>query len=157
MNLEDRIEWSRYYSELSRKCRFKECVFPDRSNCSNKIVKAHSIQKNKILTNISDNRMVTTFDSRRSFFSGNFEDIGIGEASTFFGFCNYHDTTIFSKIENEDYTSTLEQNFLHTYRAAAREYAIKRQSLCIWKNSIERAERENPSFLPFLVRKIYYS
>ncbi len=77
MPLNDRIEWSKHYSKLSRKCRFKGCVFPDPSNCSNKIVKAHSIQKNKILTNISNNGMVTTFDSRRSIFSGNFEDIGI--------------------------------------------------------------------------------
>jgi len=50
MTLRDKIEWSKHYSELSRKCRFKGCVFPDNSNCSNKIVKAHSIQKNRILS-----------------------------------------------------------------------------------------------------------
>ena len=153
MALKDRIEWSKHYSKLSRKCRFKGCVFPDHSNCSNKIIKAHSIQKNRILTNISYNGMVTTPDPRRSFFSGNFEEIGIGEASTFFGFCNLHDVTIFSKIENIDYSSTLEQNFLHAYRATAREYVIKKQALCIWQNSIERAKREHPSYLSFVGSK----
>lgn len=150
MALKDRIEWSKHHSELSRKCRFKGCVFPDHSNCSKKIVKAHSVQKNKILINISDNGIVTTIDFRRSIITNKFENVGIGEASTFFGFCNHHDTLIFSKIENEDYKGTLEQNFLHAYRACAREYVIKKQALCILQNSIERAAREEPSFLPFV-------
>ncbi len=136
------IEVSKNMAEMLKKCRFKECIFP---NCPIKVIKAHSIQKNKILNNISYNGMITTFDPRKSFVTGNFEEIGINTASTFFGFCNHHDTTIFSSIENFDYSNTLEQGFLFAYRACAWEYVAKRVSLCLDKELVERTK--NPIFM----------
>jgi hypothetical protein len=51
------------------------------------------------------------------------EDIGINEASTFEGFCNKHDTEVFSPIEanNIDYNN-MEHLFLLLYRSITREY-----------------------------------
>ena len=37
---------------------FKECIHPDKSTCSKTIISAHTIQNNKILSKISDNRKV---------------------------------------------------------------------------------------------------
>jgi len=145
MSKKKMVEFSKYYSELSKKCRFKKCVFPIESECSEKVVKAHSIQRSKILAYIADDGMVITFDPRRSFFTGNFEEIGIKSASTFSGFCNYHDTKIFSNIENQDYIGTLEQNFLFAYRACVREYVVKNEVLCIDKDLIQRTK--NPIFI----------
>lgn len=51
---EIQIELSKEVSILNRECIFKECVFPDHSNCSEKVIKAHSIQKNKILSRIAE-------------------------------------------------------------------------------------------------------
>ena len=48
----------RLYKEMRKKAQFKECIYPDKSCCSEKIIKAHSIQNNKILARISDNGKV---------------------------------------------------------------------------------------------------
>ena len=117
------IKFSRFYSELHRECKFKGCVFPDIS-CT-RISQAHSIQRNKILNHIATNGYVRSFDILKTLYTGDLEDIGIKKASSFFGFCNYHDTILFSEIENEDYKEKKEQNFLHAYRACAREFTAK--------------------------------
>jgi len=132
------IKISQVKSSLSRECQFKECVFPDHSNCSNKVIKSHSIQKNKILKHIAENGMVISVDSEDILFTHEFRKIGINSASTFFGFCNYHDAKIFSEIENEDYTGRIEQNFLHSYRACASEYVRSKVSVCLYEKAIER-------------------
>lgn len=55
--------------------------------------------------------------------------VGINNASTFTGFCSYHDGMIFSPLEQQEFVGTPEQNFLWTYRALCREfYAKKAQS-----------------------------
>ena len=46
------------YKSLRKEARFKECIHPNRSECSEKIISAHSIQNNKILAKISDNGKV---------------------------------------------------------------------------------------------------
>ena len=44
---EIQIELSKEISSFYRECNFRECVFPDQSSCSEKVIKAHSIQKNE--------------------------------------------------------------------------------------------------------------
>jgi len=160
---EIQIKISQVKSSLSRECQFKECVFPDHSNCSNKVIKSHSIQKNKILKHIAENGMVTSVDSKEILFTHEFGKIGINSASTFFGFCNYHDAKIFSEIENKEYASRIEQNFLHSYRACALEYVRSKVSVCIYEKAIERYhinpyEKMAPKRLKGLIRseKDYY-
>ena len=46
------------YKQLRKSAQFKECLYPDHSRCSEKIIKAHSIQNNTILSKISDNGKV---------------------------------------------------------------------------------------------------
>ena len=40
---------------MRKKSRIKECIHPDKAHCSERIIGAHSIQNNKILSKISDN------------------------------------------------------------------------------------------------------
>ncbi|KKN18285.1 hypothetical protein LCGC14_0957280 [marine sediment metagenome] len=48
------IEFSKLNSKINKKCRFTGCLFPDRTLCSSiSGIKAHSIQRNKILTSIN--------------------------------------------------------------------------------------------------------
>ena len=135
---EFQIEFNKLLSNLYKKCRFKGCVFPDKSNCSKKPIKAHSIQKNKILKHISINGMVISGDIQKTLFTQEFEEVGINSASVFFGFCNYHDTSIFSEIENQDYIENQEQNFLYAYRACALEYVKKIEASCLYKGILKR-------------------
>jgi len=136
---EIQIKISQVQSSLSRECQFKECVFPDHSYCSAKVIKSHSIQKNKILNHIAENGMVISVNSKKNIlFTNEFGKIGINSASTFFGFCNYHDAKIFSEIENKKYVGGIVQNFLHSYRACASEYVRSKVSVCIYEKAIER-------------------
>lgn len=135
---EFQIEFNKLLSNLFKKCRFKGCVFSDKSNCSKKPIKAHSIQKNKILKHISINGKVISGDIQKTLFTQEFEEVGINSASTFFGFCNYHDTSIFSEIENQDYIESQEQNFLYAYRACALEYVKKIEASCLYKAALKR-------------------
>lgn len=146
------IKFSKHRSKLSKKCRFKGCVFPDKSQCSKKIIKAHSIQMNKILNLIADNGMVVFFDGSRSIITNDFEEIGIKQASTFFGFCNHHDTTVFSNIENVDYYDTKEQNFLYAYRACAREFVVKYEATCIHQQTASLYR-----LYPDYITQLYYN
>ncbi len=140
---EIQIKLSKEITSLYRGCRFKKCVFPDKTNCSEKVIKAHSIQRNKILNRIAENGMLISSDLQNTLFTKEFEEIGIRSASTFFGFCNFHDTIIFSEIENKEYTGSIEQNFLYAYRACALEYVKKKVSVSFYEKAIKKY-KNNP-------------
>lgn len=133
-----RIAFSKLWSQISKNCRFKGCVFPDKTNCSSKPIKAHSIQKSKILNYIAENGMVISADVRKIFYTHQFDKVGVNSASTFFGFCGNHDVSIFSEIENNNYNGSLEHNFLYAYRACALEYVKKIESVCRLMELIKR-------------------
>lgn len=120
--------WKRVEKSIYEKAQF--CWHPNASlkNCTKdesgniKISSAHSIQRNKILKNISENNEVKQF--KLNCFDNNF-DIPIKFASTFYGFCDIHDK-IFNPIEKKDYVDDIEQNFLFAYRAFVHSSHIKR-------------------------------
>lgn len=127
---EKMIEWSKIVSKYLKECTFKKCIFP---NCNVKYSKAHSIQKSKILERIAHNGKVMSYDPRKTYVTGDFEEVGINKASTFFGFCNHHDNSLFLEIEDKDYNGTLEQNFLFAYRTCARQYVERKTALKVYK------------------------
>lgn len=145
---EIQIKLSKEISRLYRECQFKKCIFPDQSNCSKKVIKAHSIQKNKILNRIAENGMLISADAQNILFTKEFEKIGVRSASTFFGFCNYHDTNLFSEIENKEHKGSIEQNFLHAYRACVLEYVKKKVSVCFYEKVMKKY-KNNPYELMF--------
>ena len=57
------------------------------------------------------------------------EYVGRNKATTFTGFCEHHDNSIFEPIEKHDYIPrNREQEFLFAYRALAKEYYTKREA-----------------------------
>lgn len=112
------------------------CLHPNASpqNCQGNIVKAHTIQRGGGLTNIAQNGHVYTCGYAKSN-SGSqnrqfgVELIGINLASTFTGFCSYHDNQIFSPIEDHTFQSNQEHTFLLGYRAVCNEIFMKRAAL----------------------------
>jgi len=103
------------------------CLAPTASEatCSSQIVKAHTVQKNGGLSKIARKGHIygfkyewnTTEDKRLPIA----KLIGINAASTFRGFCSYHDNFIFEPIEKRPFQTTLQQIFLLGYRAISRE------------------------------------
>jgi len=119
LKISDMVDFQRHYgAEL--------CLHPKASSkdCSGGICRAHSVQK-VALKKIAVNSHVYgwKFDLIKHSNLDNFkpERIGINDASTFTGFCNYHDTEVFAPIETKDFIPDKEQIFLITYRALCRD------------------------------------
>ncbi len=121
----------------------KDCFYHDKSECEGKIKKAHSLQRNGVLSivesEVAGNMVVYCFQRMKKDpfdkYEG-FENIGKGAASTFFGFCEKHDTNLFQKIENKEVDITNnEHKFLLCYRAAARNYHKKVEQIKSFENN----------------------
>lgn len=82
-----------------------------------------------------------------------FGEIGIKAASTFTGFCNYHDTVIFSEIENKDYEESEYQNFLYAFRSCIREYVKKKESVCHINNLLKKFKASSYSTELKIIKK----
>ncbi|ENP8453034.1 hypothetical protein ACEI30_004515 [Vibrio parahaemolyticus] len=110
----------------------KYCSCPEamQTDCKGKIINAHTVSKSGSLAKIAKDSHVYGFvpsvmklDKTKGVFEP--EPIGINKASTFTGFCGYHDKSLFSCFEDSPYVQTDEQNFLICYRSIAREFHAK--------------------------------
>ena len=85
----------------------KPCIYDAYGECGNKTIKSHSVSKN-CLKNISENGHVFTthFNSyeRAKGVYKYFNEIGINKASTFKGFCSKHDDSIYSLIDENNFS-----------------------------------------------------
>jgi hypothetical protein len=108
------------------------CLHPEASPsiCSNRIIKAHTVQRAGGLKAIAENGHVI---SGKRAFENIFKNdgkivpgpVGIGKASTFMGFCWYHDNKLFEPIEKDTFTLNHEAAFLLSFRAISYEYLTK--------------------------------
>lgn len=106
---------------------FEICLGFDKDKCKPLIKEAHTIQNNRILNRIAENGHLYKIESKYTDdgFVPFFKKISRNKASTFLGFCEYHDTKIFEPIEKRDYCQDAIQNFLFAFRAFAFEYHKK--------------------------------
>lgn len=123
------------------------CSHPSQNLCSGNIVQAHTIQRRGSLEKISRNGHVYTFrtDAAKIIKTGTPEInlIGISKASTFTGFCSYHDNDLFKPIERETFSLNTETVFLLGYRVLCHELftkgAFKEQMLYV-KNNLDKGK-----------------
>ena len=97
----------------------KLCLASNLGPCQGKIIRAHSIQK-AAFKEFADNGhfyILDPLDALKGETAPKF--IGVSDATTFTGLCEFHDQSIFSPIENEPFTGNHQQLFLHHYRAVA--------------------------------------
>lgn len=130
--------FKKIYNKISNNAKDKFC-FSKNENCSNKIIGAHSIQNNRILSQLSENGDVLYV----AYGDGElkFNKVGKGKATTFTGFCGNHDSKIFSPIENYHFIKeNKQQEFLFAYRIIAREYYAKIHSKNICEKFVEALE-----------------
>jgi len=111
--------------------QLKYCSHPEasESNCD-KIVKAHSISKSTGLDPIlRDNHVYTFIPTKTKLLKsqGSIEPtlIGVNKASTFSGFCSYHDSSTFQPIDTQEFIFTHQHIFLWSYRSVCRELHAK--------------------------------
>lgn len=108
------------------------CSVPDRirHECKTRIVKAHTLSKGNSLKAIAHEGHVLGLKHGLSTLERNngritLERIGISQASTFTGFCSYHDKELFSCIEDEPFKETKKQCTMLAYRPIMREVYVK--------------------------------
>jgi hypothetical protein len=108
------------------------CVHPvaGSNTCGGEPIKAHTVQRNGGLSAIAEAGHVISIAAA-------FEDlhknagvliprpVGVGSASTFTGFCNHHDTTMFRPVEVGAKELSAESCFLLSFRAVAYELIAK--------------------------------
>jgi hypothetical protein len=102
--------------EASRLCSY--------DNCENTSIQSHLLQKNGILNQISDRASLAMELAIDAYKPGTFvfKPVSIGQAFTFPGFCNEHDTSIFKEIEQDKVDYTVYRNqMLFSYRAIVNE------------------------------------
>jgi hypothetical protein len=141
-------------SSYKKDSRIKECFHHNKSECKGKIKQAHSLQRNGRLSiiesEVNGNQCVYTFTNHRVSEKKFIEDLiplGKKEASTFFGFCDFHDTNLFSPIENNPFDNSSEHLFLHSYRSYAHSFHRKMEEIGIYENN-------NSEFVKFLPKEI---
>ncbi|MGX7078401.1 SEC-C metal-binding domain-containing protein [Globicatella sanguinis] len=119
---------SEQFQSTVKKSRIKECLHPKKEECSENIIKAHSIQNNKVLSKISKNgNVIMPIPKSDNPFQLTTE-YGRKRATVFTGFCGHHDQ-MFSPIEDFDFNYEIKQVFLYIYRAFAVEYHRKMEGL----------------------------
>lgn len=144
-------EWKKARLKFKHDSKIKECFSSDIGNCNGKIKDAHSLQKNGVLNilehELNKNKVVYSFLHPKlegyMMFNG-FEPLGKKECSTFHGFCDFHDTTIFSPIENNQINIESDEHcFLLCYRAFAKEFHAKIEVSKGFKTNIEFNRPQN--------------
>ncbi len=123
-------------ADFKHRGSISECFYADKTQCKGEIKQSHSIQRNKRLSiiegQVNGQNVVYTFTEMDFDENGKvktLKPIGKKSASTFFGFCDYHDTHLFSPIENSEFDDSDKHCFLHSYRSFAHSYHIKKESL----------------------------
>lgn len=122
-------EFNRMMRKIHSEANIKDCFHPSKEECVLPIKSAHSLQKQGSLKFLekdkNGNKYLYVHTEREHNFTHNFFDlkpIGRKAATTFDGFCEFHDTEIFKVIENEPEITDInsdEHLFLHTYRSMA--------------------------------------
>jgi len=116
----------RFNSGFSKNECFVPCAL--KSECEGKIIRAHTVSKSSSLKTIADDSHVLCY-TKPDLFNMTREKPptialrreGINKASTFTGFCCYHDKALFSCVEDQIFTGTKEQVFALLYRSLAFE------------------------------------
>ena len=95
------------------------CLHPSKEECSERIIRAHAIQNNRVLRKLAKNGEVITFNETEHFLFQTSKTVGRRVATTFTGFCAHHDKVLFQEIEDRPFSGTEKQVFLFTYRTFA--------------------------------------
>lgn len=133
--IEKQKELNQLKTLISKGATIKDCSHPNKDECRLPIKNAHSIQRQGSLKYLekttNKNSFIYSHTDRQFNKKYDFLDlkpIGRKDASTFFGFCEFHDTELFKEIENDPESTDIENDlhcFLHTYRSFSHSYHRK--------------------------------
>lgn len=134
-------------NQLRRSYQREVCLYPTApTGCGDKIINAHTIQRSGAISKIIDStNHVLTFYPPENDSSGQrkIHSRGWKEASTFKGFCNTHDTSLFTDLEIQLFVGDEKQCFLVGYRAVCHEKYQKRavnENTSLLKTNLDKGQ-----------------
>jgi hypothetical protein len=113
----------------------RECSCPAdwKHQCTGNIVRAHSLSRRNALGAVTESGHVFSLvpDWGQLFHKDKFvfKKKSAREASTFTGFCGYHDNNIFLELDNTEFDGSKRLTFLSAYRTLCREIFMKKAHL----------------------------
>jgi hypothetical protein len=126
-----------YTETLKRQSRRGRCLhFDDGRQCTN-IIKAHSIQKQGQLGKLAESGHVYQIEVDMGTLELRMKKTGIGNASTFLGFCALHDNQIFRPIDQVPLRPDHEQIALYAYRCLCRELFVKENAIAAISETLD--------------------
>jgi len=122
--------------EVHTKKNSKKCSARSLSDgaCTSKIINAHTISKGGCLKTLEIAGHVlgtkpSISELEKSEGTVGLHKVGLKDASTFTGFCSYHDKALFAPLEDQPIILSDAQLFLLTYRSLSRELYAKEENL----------------------------
>lgn len=144
-----------FAQELKKKLKRKECLHPESPDgCKGKIVKAHTVQKAFLKAIARNNHIYAPAGELGLALRG------IRQASTFTGYCAYHDDELFAPIEKRALRVNEHHSFLLAYRAMGKEIFNKQilPSLMMWDFGAANMQRpENERVLGAVIEDPAYA
>jgi hypothetical protein len=121
----------------------QQCLFVDRNGkrCRSEAINSHSLQRSGPLSEISENghviQVAPRLAARASFEDGYFQRVGLRKASVFPGFCDEHDSKLFSDIEGQEFPLNQRAALLFSIRAFAKAHYDKVMMYELQKSTLE--------------------
>lgn len=146
LNSSYKFDMSKYLLEKEEIENQGRCLHYHANSRCTEIIKAHSIQKNGLLSKIARNNKVYCLSHNIGDFKKNkggvvFKEEYIAKFSIFKGFCKEHDNKLFEPIDNSFFsTENMQHVLLYTYRSLTREFFNKENSLNLYKKIWEDAK-----------------
>ncbi len=149
--------------EMLKEMRQGYCSFPGpnpESPCSSKITKAHTVQKNGGMAAISEeNHVLSVKPAMKDMIATNGNPqprrVGVNLASVFPGFCSYHDSELFKKIEGKTLQLDADTAFLFSYRAIAYE-AFSKAAQKRFNTHLRDADKGMPFWKQAQIQSLLY-
>ena len=139
----------KFLKSLKQHRRRGRCLHFDSGGRCNKIIHAHSIQNNQMLSSIARDGHVYTLAKDFSEIIKNQGRVnytlkGVNQTSTFLGFCAEHDNQLFQPIDHQPLLPNAQQAMLYAYRSLCREIFVKENAVEVYKDSLDQQELTAP-------------
>lgn len=139
-----KFDMSKFLQKLNNISEEGRCLHYQAGDRCNEIIKAHSIQNNRVLSEIAnEKKAIYTLSKNMGDFEKNngnlsFRKYSIHKFSIFRGFCGNHDNNLFKPIDTSYFKSGNQQQvFLYAYRSLAKELFDKENVLTLLVDMLE--------------------
>jgi len=145
---EQKVPSYQIHNDFMNSLKHKVCKVPSELNheCSDKIIKAHTISKSANLKHIARDGKVYGMTFNMLDIEGDSNPVKldlmhINQASIFYIFCSIHDKKLFTPLEDIEFVFSNEQIFLLSYRIVAKTIYMKEQQIEMFSKNVSTYDK----------------